>query len=1115
MLFRGKVSAEADKGVNDMISRQKLVIPTYEMDEAEKAPVFYDVRNHQGTRGNIYPIPMTDTFKNVKTDREYDAIRLENEFIRVTVLPQLGGRIYEGYDKKADYHFVYKNNVIKPALIGLCGAWISGGIEFNWPQHHRPTTFMPVDSWIETGEDGSETAWMGEYEPLFGMKGMVGVTIWPGKAYVTVKTRLYNPTNAMQTFHWWANLAVHANQDYQLQFPPDVDYITYHYKDAVSPFPVVRGEFARADFGEGTDITWFKNIPSPASFFILNSDYNFMGGYDHGRKRGTVHVADHHVSVGKKFFTWGSREFGDVWHSNLTDEDGAYLEIMTGCYTDNQPDFSFMAPDETKTFEQTWYALSDMPGLKNAGKDGAVGFVHEGRSLEVCFNVTAVHENARMKVVLKGETLVEEEVSLEPGKPVLRTFEVPEDMEEKEVSAFLYDEDGKELISYTYRAPFFENREKPVPHKPAREPKEIGSQEELYLEGLHLEQYRHVTLRAQDYYMEALHRDPGDSRCNNAMGLLMMRRGNCREALRFMERAVKRCMLRNPNPRDGEYCFNYAWALEENGQEEEAVRYYRKAAWNYGYKGAGLKQAAKLSVRRGDTGAARDCVREALTVNGESPELFFLQAFLLRKEGRTQEAEAVTGRMLGIDPMAYGSLGENWFLQGESGLERLQAVLGKRRMAWLVLMASYLELGAWEEVLKLGGKAPSDPMVYYDCAYAAAGLGKEEDAAAFLKKAGADPGDYCFPYTDMDKRVLEYAYSRGLDGGRSAYYLGCLYYGRDNREEGMRYWEDTVSREDGLYQAHRCLALALLEVCRDKTGARREMEKAFALKRASSAGENSSPSPDGRYLLELMEIRKQCGVPVRNLLELLEEYPDLVYKREDLYHQQLVLYNEAGMPEKAAEFLKKRIFNPYEGGEGILVKAHILAYIQLGRRALREGKNKDAIAFLEKALEYPENYHEGRGVMAREAAVYYHMAKALEADGRGEEALAWYEKAAAYQTGRLDESDFYTACALRRLGKEREAAILYRQMLEGADALLEKEDRLPYFGGFVSNLPGEHDVRKANHMKAHPAKFYAYTGLGRKEEAEREKKLAAYWGSELAWLSIIEEDGGNLGYEGI
>lgn len=1108
-----------------MISRQNLVIPTYEMDEAEKAPIFYDVRNHQGTRGNLYPIPMIDTFKNVKTDKEYEAILLENEFLRITVLPQLGGRIYEGYDKKADYHFVYKNNVIKPALIGLGGAWISGGIEFNWPQHHRPTTYMPVDSWIETGEDGSETAWMGEYEPLFGMKGMVGVTIWPDKAYVTVKTRLYNPGNAVQTFHWWANLAVHANPDYQLQFPPDVDYITYHYKDAVSPFPVVKGEFARADFGEGTDITWYKNIPSPASFFILNSDYNFMGGYDHGRKRGTVHVADHHVSVGKKFFTWGSREFGDVWHKNLTDEDGAYLEIMTGCYTDNQPDFSFIAPDETKTFEQTWYALSDMPGLKNAGKDAAVGFLCTKGSLEICFNATAVHEKARIRVAVKGETLWEEEVSIGPGQPVCRSLKVPKLTEEKDVSAGLYDEGGTELVSYNRRPPFFRDREKPVPHKPARRPEEITSQEELYLEGLHLEQYRHVTLRAVDYYREALRRDPGDCRCNNAMGLLLMRGGNFAEALGCFERAVRRCMLRNPNPRDGEYCFNYAWALEANGQEEEAVRYYRKAAWNYGYKGAGLKQAAKLSVRKGDMETAESCVGEALAGNGESPELFFLKAFILRKTGKAQEAARVNRRMLEIDPMAYGSLGENWFLQGEEGLERLQAVLGDRKTAWRVLLSAYLELGAWQEVLALGEKAPADPLVLYDCAYAAAGLGKEEEAVTFLKKAGEDPGEYCFPYTDMDKKVLEYAWDKGIDGGRSAYYLGCLYYGRDNREEGMKYWQEAVLREEGLYQAHRCLALALLEVCGDKTGARREMEKAFAMEKAYSMEKAFSMAktgsadavdggtgmaaagPDARFLLELLEIRKQCGEPVRKLLELLEEYPEQVRKREDLYHLQLVLYNEAGMPEKAAECLKNHVFHPYEGGEGILVKAHILAYIQLGRRARREGKNKEAIDLFKKALEYPENYHEGRGVMAREAAVYYYMAEVLEAEGRREEALEWYQKAASHAVGRLDESDFYTGCALRRLGREKEAAGLYRQMLEDAGALLKDDDRLPYFGGFVSNLPGEHEVRRANHVKAHPARFYALTGLGRKTEAAAEKELAAFWGAQLAWLTIIEEEG--------
>ena len=297
------------------------------------------------------------------------------------------------------------------------------------------------------------------------------------------------------------------------------------------------------------------------------------------------------------------------------------------------------------------------------------------------------------------------------------------------------------------------------------------------------------------------------------------------------------------------------------------------------------------------------------------------------------------------------------------------------------------------------------------------------------------------------------------------------------------------------------------------------MEKAFALERASSMGKTGSAElvsggmdkaaagPDARFLLELMEIRKRCGEPGRKLLELLEEYPEQVRKREDLYHMQLVLYNEAGMPEKAAECLKNHVFHPYEGGEGILVKSHILAYIQLGRRARREGKNKEAIDLFEKALEYPENYHEGRGVMAREAAVYYYMAEVLEAEGRRKEALEWYRKAASHAVGRLDESDFYTGCALRRLGREKEAACLYRQMLEGADALLKEDNRLPAFGGFVSNLPGEHEVRRANHGKAHPARFYALTGLGRKTEAAAEKELAAFWGAQLAWLTIIEEEG--------
>ena len=135
--------------------QEKTVIPTYGIGAAEKNPIFLEKRVYQGSSGKVYPYPTVEKISNVKADKEYDAVYLENEYLRVMILPQLGGRIQRAQDKTNDYDFVYYNQVIKPALVGLTGPWISGGIEFNWPQHHRPTTFLPVDYCTGTGEDGS------------------------------------------------------------------------------------------------------------------------------------------------------------------------------------------------------------------------------------------------------------------------------------------------------------------------------------------------------------------------------------------------------------------------------------------------------------------------------------------------------------------------------------------------------------------------------------------------------------------------------------------------------------------------------------------------------------------------------------------------------------------------------------------------------------------------------------------------------------------------------------------------------------------------------------------------------------------------------------------------
>src|SRR5437588_3312763 len=199
-----------------------VTLPTYQEQAPDKNPIFLEKRVYQGSSGKVYPNPFTDRVSNENTDKTYDAVCLENEYIYLMILPQIGGRIHIGQDKTNGYDFFYRQRVIKPALVGLLGPWISGGVEFNWPQHHRPSTYMPVQHTIEHHEDGSATIWLSEHDPMQRMKGMVGICLHPGKSYVEAKVRLYNRTAFVQTFLWWANVGIQVHDHYQAFFPPDV-----------------------------------------------------------------------------------------------------------------------------------------------------------------------------------------------------------------------------------------------------------------------------------------------------------------------------------------------------------------------------------------------------------------------------------------------------------------------------------------------------------------------------------------------------------------------------------------------------------------------------------------------------------------------------------------------------------------------------------------------------------------------------------------------------------------------------------------------------------------------------------------------------------------------------
>ncbi|HKU25273.1 MAG TPA: DUF5107 domain-containing protein, partial [Candidatus Sulfotelmatobacter sp.] len=388
-----KFTAESVK-----VREEGVTIPTYPEQLPDKNPMFLEKRVYQGSSGKVYPNPFTDRISNRKENKTYNAVFLENEYIRLMMLPEIGGRIHVGEDKTNGYDFFYRQTVIKPALVGLLGPWISGGVEFNWPQHHRPSTYMPVQHTIEHDYDGSVTVWLSEHEPMQRMKGMVGICLHPGKAYIEAKVRLYNRTPLVQTVLWWANVGVHVHDQYQAFFPPDVAYVSDHAKRAVSSFPIARNFYYGVDYRKGVDISWYKNIPVPTSYMVTESKYDFFGGYDHKHKAGLVHVANHHIAPGKKLWTWGNADFGYAWDRNLTDSDGPYIELMAGVYTDNQPDFSWLQPYETRKWSQFWYPIQEIGPAINANQLAALSLDQRDDATKVGICVTEPFSGASVVI---------------------------------------------------------------------------------------------------------------------------------------------------------------------------------------------------------------------------------------------------------------------------------------------------------------------------------------------------------------------------------------------------------------------------------------------------------------------------------------------------------------------------------------------------------------------------------------------------------------------------------------------------------------------------------------------------------------------------------------------
>lgn len=999
---------------------ERICIPTYEIREYDKNPVFLEKRVYQGSSGKVYPHPVCEGVSDEKTDHEYTAVFLENDYILLMVLPELGGRIQRLYDKTNGYDAVYYNEVIKPALVGLAGPWISGGIEFNWPQHHRPSTFDPVDYKVELGSDGSVTVWVGETEKMFHTKGEAGFTVYPDRAYVEITGRVYNPTDRPQTFLWWANPAVAVNEHTRSVFPPDVNAVMDHGKRDVSEFPIAKGVYYKVNYAPGTDISRYKNIPVPTSYMAAHSDFDFIGNYDDSKEAGLLHVADHHISPGKKQWTWGNGDFGRAWDRNLTDANGPYIELMTGVFTDNQPDFTFLKPYEEKSFKQYFMPYRKCGAVKNANTEYALNAEREGNTLKLYIYSMTDHSGMhdRVSVCVAGKEVCSHETVLAPAET--QCFEANCDCDDYKVAIVRGE---KEILSYeftVYDAPI------PSPAQVMLPPSEIQSNEELYLNGLHLEQYRHATFNPADYYLEGLKRDPGDIRINNAYGRLLYKNGYFKESIQYFEAAIKRSTLRNPNPYDCEPYFNLGLALMKTGQQDKAYDAFYKAAWDGNMQAGAFYKLAVIELGRGNLGHAVSFLESSLARGLHNQKTRTLLACAYRMAQDSESAEKLAGESLEYDALDMGARYERAVLTG--CYEEFKELMRDDAGNYLELAFTYMEAGLNSEaeaILKMGPE--SSPMINYYLYYC---TGEKQ----YLEAGEAAPGLYCFPNNVEDIPVLKRAYADG--GIKAAYYLGCLLYDKGNWQEARTLWEN-IAGNLALPTVYRNLSLVYYNKLKDAAAAKKALKRAFEM-----------DETDVRVFYELVELLRIEGVKDEELLAFMEEHKELLDRHDPLYTEYIALLNRMGAFGEAYKLTSEHKFHPWEGGEGKITGEYKRSLIGMASLEPDDGK---ACELLTRALSYPYNLGEGRLIGALDNDIYFYLGERTADKGKKEE---YYRLAARgemnlssamYYNDQPPEMMFFRALAIARLGDEATARDCFEAMLAYGREHMDDHCSIDYF----------------------------------------------------------------------
>jgi len=1083
-------------------SEDTVVLPTYAPGGYDKTPLFYTGRVYQGAQGRVYPYPMQDVLHDEKVDETYKYLTLENEWLKMGLLPEHGGHLLNFTDKATGFEAFYRQHVIKPALIGMLGAWISGGVEWNFPHHHRATTAMPVDWRAVSNADGSKTVWIGETELRRRLKWSIGLSLLPDRAVLRAENVFMNRQPWIETMIYWANVSVHCGEDYQIQFPPSMHLGFDHHKNYWTSYPIgprkeevellpsQRSKYAD-DISGMMDLSWWKNFTIESrSIFGMDPDNSFMAGYDHGRNCGTAHVSNRHITVGKKFFLWGNFPEAHVWDKVLTDDDGPYLELMVGCWSDNQPDYSWIAPYETRKVEQFWFPVKGIGGIKNVTIDGAVNVDRlKGGELLVGFHSTRALKGCTVRVCraggASGASVVFEEtgVAIDPNTPWCRAVKVDAGAKDQEFTAAIADASGKVFLSYT-PVPEVRSEDVELPPKVAnpKPPHEYASAELAYEIGLRLDQFQNGILDPEPYYRRALEIDPDYSKANLAMGVRLAKNGSYAAAKPYLEKAAARATQNHTRALDAAPEYYLALVERSLGNLKRAEDLFWRCTWRLTHKKESYVEIARIAALRGDWEEALARIDDALALGQDEAKLWTMKGIFLRKaKAGGNSSRLALQRAMECDPLEY------WAVVERDGFAAAEKNRGLKAQQLLECVCDYWGIGAWDEVVALCDAALAKAAVErpyetegalplretiaacdsyknalfgYFKAYAQAKKGVDEhEVSKTLTDAGLMSSDYCFPSRLEELAVLEWAADGQAVNERSAlanthYYLAEVLWNMDQKDAALASWKVAVHVNPKHALALRCIGFALSHpgTYFTNTG----VPSGIASREAYDYYLRSLEADPGNFrtLDEAGKLAEKLKLPAAERLALMEKYRSTVYKYDPCVLRLAYTYNAVGRHAEAHEILTTRRFHVWEGADGLLAP-FVESCLGLGRELMSRGDYRAALKYFEESTTYPENLQAGRpGDAGTEPKSRYFMAQCKKA--LGDEAGYRVELENSLRGWiHAGEMDYWRVRALRELGRGAECAPLVEELRQ---AIRELETPQPEVINAYAKFAGDNSA---------------------------------------------------------